>query len=40
MNRVNGTIGCENEHIQNTVLKRELGFNGVTCSTHSNGMRD
>ena len=29
MNRVNGTIGCENEHIQNAVLKGELGFKGA-----------
>ncbi|KAF7192008.1 putative beta-glucosidase N [Pseudocercospora fuligena] len=28
MNRVNGTIGCENDHIQNVVLKGELGFQG------------
>ena len=26
MNRVNGTIGCEMDHIQNTVLKGELDF--------------
>ncbi|KAL4797709.1 glycoside hydrolase superfamily [Aspergillus venezuelensis] len=28
MNRVNGTIGCENDHIMNGVLKNETGFQG------------
>ncbi|KAL4820413.1 glycosyl hydrolase family 3 C-terminal domain-containing protein [Aspergillus spinulosporus] len=28
MNRVNGIIGCENDHIMNGVLKNETGFRG------------
>ncbi|GAB7364942.1 hypothetical protein MBLNU230_g5727t3 [Neophaeotheca triangularis] len=28
MNRVNGTIGCENDHLQNKILKEESGFKG------------
>jgi beta-glucosidase len=32
MNRVNGIIGCENDHIMNGVLKNETGFRGITPS--------
>ncbi|KAK7993359.1 hypothetical protein PG989_006740 [Apiospora arundinis] len=29
MNRVNGTMGCENDYILNQVLKKEVGFKGL-----------
>lgn len=28
MNRINGTLGCENDYTLNRVLKKEVGFRG------------
>jgi beta-glucosidase len=32
MNRVNGVIGCENDHILNGLLKNETNFQGKSRS--------
>lgn len=34
-NKLNGTLGCEDGHSLNTVLKGELGFKGFVLSVRS-----